>query len=198
MALPLRCACEVFRLARGDCSLLAIADSTLLVCGTSTGEVLARPSDRRLRCGTAAFVAPGDRGDRFLSAQTLSSGPGVYGRNCRRPRADCFRGLNLLAGPSRSRNGAACGQDRTHGPGEIARRGIYARIRHPRYAGSFLAIVGACILAGTCARWFIAGVWLALTLAAISAEERELRARFGAAYEEYSRRVPRFIPSLRK
>jgi protein-S-isoprenylcysteine O-methyltransferase Ste14 len=45
---------------------------------------------------------------------------------------------------------------------------------------------------------FIAGVWLALTLAAISLEERELRAGFGVAYEEYCRRVPRFIPSLGK
>jgi hypothetical protein len=115
MALPLRCACESFRLARGDCSLLAIANSTLLVCGASTGEVLAQPSGRRLRWGTAAFVAPGNRGDRFLSARTLSSGPAVCRGNRRRPRADCFRGLDLLAGPPRSGNGAACGQDRTHG-----------------------------------------------------------------------------------
>jgi protein-S-isoprenylcysteine O-methyltransferase Ste14 len=35
-------------------------------------------------------------------------------------------------------------------------------------------------------------------LAAIAMEERELRRRFGASYEEYCRRVPRFIPSLRK
>jgi protein-S-isoprenylcysteine O-methyltransferase Ste14 len=83
------------------------------------------------------------------------------------------------------------------GSGEVAQRGIYARIRHPRYTGSFLAIVGACLLAATRVMWMVAGVWLALTLTAIAFEERELRVRFGAAYEEYCRRVPRFIPSLR-
>jgi len=41
-------------------------------------------------------------------------------------------------------------------------------------------------------------VWLVLTLVAISLEERELRTRFGAAYEDYCRRVPRFLPSLMK
>lgn len=90
------------------------------------------------------------------------------------------------------------GRTELSGSGEIARHGIYARIRHPRYAGSFLAILGACFLAGTRVMWVVAGVWLLLTLTAISLEERELRARFGAAYEEYCRRVPRFFPLLRR
>jgi protein-S-isoprenylcysteine O-methyltransferase Ste14 len=90
------------------------------------------------------------------------------------------------------------GKTELAGAGEIARSGIYARVRHPRYTGSFLAILGACLLAGTRTTWIVAGVWLALTLLAISFEERELHARFGASYEEYCRRVPRFIPSLRK
>jgi protein-S-isoprenylcysteine O-methyltransferase Ste14 len=84
------------------------------------------------------------------------------------------------------------------GGGEIAQRGIYGRIRHPRYVGSFLAILGACCLAGTRAMWIVAGLWLVLTLLAISMEERELRARFGAAYENYCRRVPPFLPTLGK
>jgi len=90
------------------------------------------------------------------------------------------------------------GKTELTGGGEMARRGIYARIRHPRYTGSFLAIVGACLLAGTSAMWTVAAVWLVLTLVAISLEERELRTRFGAAYEDYCRRVPRFVPSLMK
>ena len=90
------------------------------------------------------------------------------------------------------------GRTELSGGGEIAHSGIYARIRHPRYVGSFLAIVGACLLAGTRVIWEVAGVWLMLTLAAIALEERELRARFGAAYEEYCRRVPRFVPRLRR
>jgi protein-S-isoprenylcysteine O-methyltransferase Ste14 len=80
------------------------------------------------------------------------------------------------------------------GGGEVARQGIYARIRHPRYVGSLLAIVGACCLAGTRLMWTVAAAWTVLTLLAISFEERELRTRFGVAYEDYCRQVPRFVP----
>ena len=86
------------------------------------------------------------------------------------------------------------GQTELSGGGEVVHRGIYARIRHPRYVGSLIAILGACFLAGTRWMWTSAAVWSLLTLVAIAMEERELRARFGAAYEEYCRRVPRFLP----
>lgn len=86
------------------------------------------------------------------------------------------------------------GKTELSGGGEVVHRGIYARIRHPRYIGSFLAIVGACCLAGTPALWFVAALWSVLTLIAIAFEERELRARFGDAYRRYCRRVPRFLP----
>ncbi len=86
------------------------------------------------------------------------------------------------------------GKTELSGGGEVVHRGIYARIRHPRYVGSLIAILGACFLAGTRLMWTVAAVWCLLTLVAIAMEERELRARFGAAYEEYCRRVPRFLP----
>jgi protein-S-isoprenylcysteine O-methyltransferase Ste14 len=89
------------------------------------------------------------------------------------------------------------GKTELSGGGQLAGHGIYARIRHPRYTGSFLAILGACLLAGTRTMWMIAGVWTALILTAIWMEERELRKRFGKRYEDYCRRVPRFIPILR-
>lgn len=81
---------------------------------------------------------------------------------------------------------------------DMVRNGIYARMRHPRYTGSFLAIVGASMLAGTRTTWLVAATWTALMLLAIVFEEREMRARFGAAFEEYCRRVPRFVPLLVK
>ncbi len=90
------------------------------------------------------------------------------------------------------------GKTELSGSGEVARDGIYARIRHPRYVGSFLAILGACMLAGTRGLWIVAGMWSALTLVAIGLEERELRARFGATYQDYCARVPRFYPLLTK
>lgn len=80
------------------------------------------------------------------------------------------------------------------GGGELQLGGIYARMRHPRYVGSLLAIIGACLLAGTRVAWMVAAVWAALMLVSILLEEREMRARFGAEYEEYCRRVPRFWP----
>ena len=88
------------------------------------------------------------------------------------------------------------GKTELSGAGEIARSGIYARIRHPRYAASFLAIVGACLIAGTKTLWIVSAIWCALTLVAILLEERELRARFGDSYKEYCRAVPRFLPSF--
>jgi len=90
------------------------------------------------------------------------------------------------------------GKTELSGGGEIAYSGIYARIRHPRYVGSFLAIVGALLLAGTPVLGLVVFAWVVLMRLAIWFEERELRARFGSAYEEYCSRVPRFIPVRRK
>ena len=86
------------------------------------------------------------------------------------------------------------GKTEISGAGEIERTGIYGRMRHPRYTVSFLAIVGACILAGTKMAWMAAGVWLVLMTMVITLEEREMRARFGEAYSDYCSQVPRFIP----
>lgn len=86
------------------------------------------------------------------------------------------------------------GKTELSGGGEVISRGIYARIRNPRYVGSFLAILGACFLAGTTALWVVAAFWAALMRMAIAMEEREMHTRFGEMYLEYCRRVPRFVP----
>lgn len=85
------------------------------------------------------------------------------------------------------------GRTELSGGGEVVSQGIYARMRNPRYLGSFLAIVGACLLAGTARLWVVAAVWTILMRLAIGFEEREMRNRFGDAYLEYCRRVPRFF-----
>lgn len=90
------------------------------------------------------------------------------------------------------------GKTELSGGGAIESGGIYGVIRHPRYAGSFLAILGACCLAGTRSTWVVAAVWLMLMLAAISLEERELRRRFGVPYADYCQRVPRLLPRYDK
>jgi protein-S-isoprenylcysteine O-methyltransferase Ste14 len=86
------------------------------------------------------------------------------------------------------------GQTELSGGGEMAATGIYARVRHPRYAGMMAAVAGACLLAGTRTMWLVAAAWWPIALLSILLEERELRARFGSAYENYCRRVPRFLP----
>lgn len=86
------------------------------------------------------------------------------------------------------------GKTELSGGGEIVRNGIYGQLRHPRYVGSFLAIVGACLTAGKPAMWLTAACWGLLMFVAILFEEREMRTRFGAEYRDYCRSVPRFLP----
>jgi len=78
--------------------------------------------------------------------------------------------------------------------GRLLSEGIYARTRNPRYL-EFLAFIFAYVAFAN-----YTGTWLlyALTFPAIHLvvllEERELRERFGAEYEHYCRRVPRYLP----
>jgi protein-S-isoprenylcysteine O-methyltransferase Ste14 len=88
------------------------------------------------------------------------------------------------------------GEAELSGGGEIMNGGIYGRIRNPRYTGSFLAIIGACLIAGTRWMWLTAAIWAALMFAAILLEKREMRGRFGAGYIDYCRRVPRFVAAF--
>lgn len=78
--------------------------------------------------------------------------------------------------------------------GQLNTRGLYAHLRHPRYAGMICAMLGGCLIAGTRLLWALAAGWGLATALLIRAEERELSARFGAAYQDYRRRVPALLP----
>ncbi len=80
------------------------------------------------------------------------------------------------------------------GTGEMFSGGLYAHVRHPRYAGMFSAVLGAALLAGTPSLWIVLAVWLPFALIVIRLEEKELAARFGPSYEAYRKRVPAFLP----
>jgi protein-S-isoprenylcysteine O-methyltransferase Ste14 len=82
------------------------------------------------------------------------------------------------------------------GKSDLTTTGIYKFFRHPRYTGMVAAIAGACILAGSTWAWKAGAIWLLLVLVSIFLEEREMHHRFGAAYQDYCRVVPRFIPKL--
>jgi len=80
------------------------------------------------------------------------------------------------------------------GTGEMFSGGLYAHVRHPRYAGMFCAVLGAALLAGTQLLWIVLLLWLPFALLVIRLEEKELTARFGPGYESYRLRVPAFLP----
>jgi protein-S-isoprenylcysteine O-methyltransferase Ste14 len=79
----------------------------------------------------------------------------------------------------------------------LAMSGPYARTRNPLYFGSALLAAGFVVASRS---WIVgalvAAYYLALYPFLMRREERELRARFGGVFDEYSRRVPRFFPRL--
>jgi protein-S-isoprenylcysteine O-methyltransferase Ste14 len=83
------------------------------------------------------------------------------------------------------------------GPGELLRQGIYARVRHPRYLGVMLGGAGVACVANYLASYLLMLGLIPVVYALTVIEERELRQRFGEAYERYSGDVPRLLPRLR-
>jgi protein-S-isoprenylcysteine O-methyltransferase Ste14 len=80
------------------------------------------------------------------------------------------------------------------GTGEMFSSGLYAHVRHPRYAGMFCALIGAALLSGTRFLWIVLLLWWPFALIVIRLEEVELANRFGPSYQEYRKRVPAFLP----
>lgn len=72
--------------------------------------------------------------------------------------------------------------------------GIYGRVRHPRYLAVFAGTLAVALFSNYLATWIVAVATPLALLAIVHFEERELRERFGAAYDEYAQRVPRFVP----
>ncbi len=76
--------------------------------------------------------------------------------------------------------------------------GPYRMVRNPLYSFSLIGFIGAgfafesLVLAG-----LFGLVFLVSHLPAIRREEQKLRGRFGKEYEDYERRVPSLIPSIR-
>ena len=82
-------------------------------------------------------------------------------------------------------------------PGRLVTAGIYSRVRHPRYAEVFLYLLTSAILANYLAGYLAVATYLAGLPVIVWVEEQELKQRFGGEYEQYARRVPRFIPKFR-
>ena len=72
--------------------------------------------------------------------------------------------------------------------------GPYAVVRHPRYLSVMTGITGWALAANHAGGYGVAVVSALALLAISTLEERELVDRFGARYEDYRSRVPRFVP----
>ena len=76
----------------------------------------------------------------------------------------------------------------------LVRKGIYAHVRHPRYLAVLLGTTGWALVVNFAGLYILMACLAAALYGVIILEERELLERFGPAYEEYRRGVPRLIP----
>lgn len=83
-------------------------------------------------------------------------------------------------------------------PGTLLSKGIYGRIRHPRYVEVMSFSLAYALFANYLGAYVMVLILVPVMWFLVVIEERELRERFGAEYEEYCRRVPRFIPRGRE
>jgi protein-S-isoprenylcysteine O-methyltransferase Ste14 len=83
-------------------------------------------------------------------------------------------------------------------PKELVMNGPYRLVRNPIYAGAVLVQFGYILWFGS--GWMILYTlffMLAFHILIVLIEEPILKHSFGAAYDEYSKQVPRWIPKLR-
>jgi hypothetical protein len=94
----------------------------------------------------------------------------------------------ILTGiPELRREGSDCGT--------LLTEGIYGRIRHPRYVEILFWVAAYAFFANFLGLYALLVLSVPTIYLIVLLEERELRARFGEEYEEYCRRVPRFVPN---
>jgi protein-S-isoprenylcysteine O-methyltransferase Ste14 len=83
-------------------------------------------------------------------------------------------------------------------PRELVVAGLYNYVRNPMYVGVLLVIIGHFLWLGY---WnlliYAVVVFVAFNTFVTFYEEPNLKTRFGATYEDYLRRVPRWIPRIK-
>ena len=80
-------------------------------------------------------------------------------------------------------------------PKELVAVGFYRYVRNPMYVGVLLILIGHFLWFGFW--WLLAYALLAFVVVHLFVtqyEEPTLKRKFGAAYEDYLRRVPRWVP----
>ena len=90
------------------------------------------------------------------------------------------------------------GQNRQVWANSLVDTGMFAHCRNPLYVANLLLFVGLAIVHNGWAMYLIVVPFFVVAYVCIvAAEEEYLHDRFGEAYADYCRRVPRWLPSLR-
>ena len=79
----------------------------------------------------------------------------------------------------------------------LATVGPYARIRHPQYVAFVMILLGFLLQWPTLLTLVMFPILVAMYGRLAITEEAEMRQRFGAAFDAYAARTPRFVPALR-
>jgi protein-S-isoprenylcysteine O-methyltransferase Ste14 len=82
--------------------------------------------------------------------------------------------------------------------GRLATTGPYARVRHPQYDGFLLIMIGFLLQWPTIPTLVMFPVLAVVYLRLSRAEEREVAARFGTAWQSYAAITPAFLPRRRR
>ena len=83
-------------------------------------------------------------------------------------------------------------------PRALVAQGLYRYVRNPMYVSVLLVLLGESVFFESRRLLLYAGiVWLVVHSFVLIYEEPTLRRKFGAAYDEYCRRVPRWLPRFR-
>ena len=85
-------------------------------------------------------------------------------------------------------------------PPKLITTGLYAYVRNPMLLGHFLPLLGLGILFGSLSLIFIfTPLFILINVLYLKAvEEKEMEKKFGQEYLEYKKKVPMFIPRLKK
>ena len=82
-------------------------------------------------------------------------------------------------------------------PRDLVVQGLYRFVRNPMYVGVAMILSGELLLVRSTDLLVYCAAWLVVVNAfVILYEERALRRRFGSSYDEYTRRVHRWIPQI--
>jgi protein-S-isoprenylcysteine O-methyltransferase Ste14 len=90
------------------------------------------------------------------------------------------------------------GLDRRIHADSLVTAGLFAHSRNPLYLGNLLGLCGFLLIHDSALAYLVGVPFFALAyLAMVVAEEDFLGRRFGQAYADYCRAVPRFLPRVR-